>query len=173
MKPKNSKDRRNSIFKFGLMFLFTIALIVTAFFFDFDRIPFKENSVLRKRSAFVEKEMGFQKDFSRGMLKIEKLIDSLNSPDKEEDLYFINRSIDEEIADLSQSIETNDTTYRYKMYVNIIKSYRQIKEMKSDIYQQKKEFQKLDEYKTALEETKDQLERANDKLDLCRASLRR
>lgn len=172
MKPKNSKERRSSILKFAILFLFTVALIVTAFFFDFDRIPFKENSVLREGKASIEKDVKFQKDFSKGMFKIEKLIDSLSRPDKEDDLYYINRSLESEIGDLSETIDPNDTTYRYKMYVNIVSSYRQIKEMKSLLSKQKKEFKKLEEYKTALSEVREQLERAQTNLDLCRASSR-
>ncbi|WP_299438963.1 type VI secretion system TssO [uncultured Aquimarina sp.] len=170
MKPKNSKERRNSVLKFALLFLFTVALIVTAFFFDFDRVPLKENEVLRERSASVEKDVKFQKDFSKGMFKIEKLIDSLNRPDKKEDLYYINRSLESEIGDLSETIDPNDTTYRYKMYVNIVSSYRQIKEMKDLLSKQEEEFKELEEYKIALEKTREQLERSKSDLDLCRAS---
>jgi len=172
MKPKNSKERRNSVLKFAVLFLFTVALIVTAFFFDFDRIPFKENEVLRERKAVIEKKEKFQKDFSKGMFTIEKLIDSLNRPDKKEDLYYINRSLESEIGDLSETIDPKDTTYAYKMYVNIVSSYRQIKEMKALLSKQEAEVKKLEEYKTALRETREQLDKAKTDLDLCRASRR-
>ncbi|SEK24732.1 hypothetical protein SAMN04487910_0068 [Aquimarina amphilecti] len=171
MKPKNSKERRNSVLKFALLFLFTAALIVTAFFFDFDRIPFKENEVLRERTAIVEKDAKFQKDFSKGMFKIEKLIDSLERPGKEDNLYYINRNLESEIGDLNEAIDPNDTTYRYKMYVNIVSSYRQIKELKAQLAKQKKEFQEFDEYKAALEKAREQLDRARSDLDRCRAAL--
>jgi len=172
MKPKNSKERRSSILKFGLLFLFTVALIVTAFFFDFDRVPFRENEVLREKTAIVENDVKFQKDFSKGMFRIEKLIDSLSRPDKKEDIYYINRSLESEIADLSETIDTKDTTFRKRMYVNIVSAYRQIKEMKEVIESQKKEFKELEDYKTALRETREQLERANTSLELCRARCR-
>ncbi|WP_108803063.1 type VI secretion system TssO [Aquimarina sp. Aq107] len=171
MKPKNSKERRNSVLKFALLFLFTAALIVTAFFFDFDRIPFKENEVLRERTAIVEKDAKFQKDFSKGMFKIEKLIDSLERPGKEDNLYYINRNLESEIGDLNEAIDPNDTTYRYKMYVNIVSSYRQIKELKAQLAKQEKEFQEFEEYKAALEKAREQLDRARSDLDRCRAAL--
>ncbi|MGY3793336.1 type VI secretion system TssO [uncultured Aquimarina sp.] len=172
MKPKNSKERRNSVLKFALLFLFTVALIVTAFFFDFDRVPLKENEVLRERTAIVEKDAKFQKDFSKGMFKIEKLIDSLDRPGKEDNLYYINRNLESEIGDLNEAIDQKDTTYRYKMYVNIVTSYRQIKELKAELAKQKKEFQEFEEYKEALEKTREQLDRARTDLDRCRASRR-
>ena len=172
MKPKNSKERRNSVLKFALLFLFTAALIVTAFFFDFDRVPLKENEVLRERTAIVEKDAKFQREFSKGMIKIEKLIDSLDRPGKEDNLYYINRNLESEIGDLNEAIDQKDTTYRYKMYVNIVTSYRQIKELKAQLEKQKKEFQELEEYKEALEKTREQLDRTRTDLDRLRASCR-
>ncbi|MHA7059438.1 type VI secretion system TssO [Aquimarina sp. M1] len=172
MKPKNSKERRNSILKFALLFLFTVALIVTAFFFDFDRVPLWDNKVLRESLSSVEGDVRFQKDFSKSMFKIEKLIDSLNRPGKKEDLYYINRSLESEIGDLSETIDPKDTTYRYKMYVNIVSSYRQIKEMKALLSKQEEEFKKLEEYKNALRETRERLERVQSDLDLMRARCR-
>lgn len=169
MKPKNSKERRNSVLKFALLFLFTVALIVTAFFFDFDRVPLRENEVLRARTAIVEKDAKFQKDFSKGMSRIEKLIDSLDKTDKEDDLYLIDRKLKSEIGDLTEAIDKKDTTYRYKMYVNIVTSYRQIKDLKAQLAKQKKEFSEFEEYKTALTKKSEQLERTMTSLELCRA----
>lgn len=172
MKPKNSKERRNSVLKFALLFLFTVALIVTAFFFDFDRVPLKENEVLRERTAIVEKDAKFQRDFSKGMFKIERLIDSLDRPGKEDNLYYINRNLESEIGDLNEAIDPSDTTYRYRMYVNIVTSYRQIKELKAELAKQKKDILELEEYKEALEKTREQLERARSDYDRCLASRR-
>ena len=169
MKAKNSKERRSSVLKFGVLFIVTIALIVVALFFDFNIVPFKENKVLRDRVASFDKSEKFEKDFSKGMLKIEKLIDSLGNPNKEEDLYYINRSLESEIGDLGATIEKNDTTYRYKMYVSIVNSYRQRKEIASEIYKKDKEFKKLEEYKTAWKEAESKLQRSLSDLDLCRA----
>ncbi|MGB0789418.1 MAG: type VI secretion system TssO, partial [Marinirhabdus sp.] len=46
MKAKNQKARRSSFLKFLLLFVVTLLIVVTAFFFDFKIMPFKENKVL-------------------------------------------------------------------------------------------------------------------------------
>lgn len=128
MKSKNSIERRNSILKFMLLFVVTAALIVIAFFFDFDRIPFKENLVLRERAISVEKDIAFQKEFSENMEKIKKLIDSLDT--QGQDVSYLAQIINKDIADLQRSIPKEDETFRYGMYTNIINSYLELKDTK-------------------------------------------
>ena len=65
MEPKNKKERTKSVLKFSLLFLVTIALILVATFFDFDRLPLKENSVLRGKVISADKELVYQKEFSK------------------------------------------------------------------------------------------------------------
>mgnify|MGYP003672431991 FL=1 len=66
MKPKNTKDRRNSFLKFLLLFLLTTGTIITAIFFNF-KVPAKENALLKEQSKMVKKEMDFQSKFSKEM----------------------------------------------------------------------------------------------------------
>ncbi len=166
MKPKNSKERRNSILKFALLFLFTVALIVTAFFFDFNRVPFKENSVLRERSESVEKEMLFQKGFSDGMKNVEALIDSLDVPGQ--NLQYINARISSTIVDLQKSIPKEDSTYRYDMYTNIVNSYVDIQEFKAKLNEYDGVDQRIEEYKEELDRVRKELTEANRYLDALR-----
>ncbi|MDH7446795.1 type VI secretion system TssO [Aquimarina sp. 2201CG14-23] len=166
MKPKNSKERRNSVLKFGLLFLFTVALIVTAFFFDFDRVPFKENSVLRERSASVEKEIQFQKEFSDGMENVKSLIDSLDTPGQ--NLQYINAKISSTIVDLQKSIPKEDSTYRYDMYTNIVNSYVDIQAFKSKLKEYDGVDQRIEEYKEELDRLRQELNEANRYLDALR-----
>ncbi|KAA1245332.1 type VI secretion system TssO [Aquimarina sp. RZ0] len=168
MKPKNSKERRNSILKFSLLFLFTAALIVTAFFFDFNRVPFKENSVLRERSASVEKEMQFQEGFSKGMKEVESLVDSLDIPGQ--NLSYINQLINSKIIDLKKTIPVEDSTYRYDMYTSIVNSYLDIKEMKGNLKEYGKLKSDLAEYKEELDRVTQELKEANRSLDIYRAN---
>ncbi|OED39487.1 hypothetical protein AB834_00225 [PVC group bacterium (ex Bugula neritina AB1)] len=168
MKPKNSKERRDSILKFALLFLFTVALIVTAFFFDFDRVPFKENSVLRERTASIEKEMYFQEEFSGRMLEIKSLIDSLDIPGQ--NLSYINSMINSKIVDLQKSIPTEDSTYRYDMYSNIVNSYVDIQAMKSKLKEYDEIDKRMAEYKEELTRVREELNLANRNLDAYRLS---
>ena len=102
MKSKNSKERRNSILKFALLFVITTTLIVLAFFFDFSRVPLKENAVLRERSVSIEREVKFQEKFSSEMINIRSLLDSLDTPGQ--NTQYINALINSNIVDLEKSI---------------------------------------------------------------------
>ncbi|WP_062061879.1 type VI secretion system TssO [Aquimarina longa] len=156
MKPKNNKERRNSILKFSLLFVFTAALIVIAFFFDFDRIPLKENSVLREQSVAVQKEIKFQEKFSDEMITIRSLLDSLDTPGQ--NIQYINALINSKIVDLQKSIPKEDSTYRYDMYNNVVKSFVDLQGLKTKL----KEFDNVD---AQLEEYEDELDRVNQELD--------
>ncbi|MBQ4821288.1 type VI secretion system TssO [Aquimarina sp. MMG016] len=166
MKPKNSKERRNSILKFSLLFLFTTALIVTAFYFDFDRVPFKENAVWRERSALIEKEMEYQKKFSKGMKEVRSLIDSLDVPGQ--NLQYLNQVISSKIVDLQKTIPKEDSTYRYDMYTNIIDSYVNIHDLKTKLREFDDVDERIEEYKEELEKTRKELNEANRYLDAVR-----
>ncbi|WP_109852699.1 type VI secretion system TssO [Aquimarina sp. AU58] len=166
MKPKNSKERRNSILKFSLLFIFTVTLIVLAFFFDFDRVPLKENSVLREQSKAIKTEMQFQEEFSSEMFAIRSLLDSLDTPGQ--NIQYINALINSKIVDLQKSIPEEDSTYRYNMYNSIVKSFVDLQGLKTKL----KEFEdvdaQLEEYEEELERVNQELEKANRYLDALR-----
>ncbi|WP_108868978.1 type VI secretion system TssO [Aquimarina aquimarini] len=166
MKPKNSKERRNSILKFALLFLFTATLIVITFFFDFDRVPLKENSVLRERSKAIETEVQFQEKFSGEMVKIRSLLDSLDTPGQ--NTQYINALLNSKIVDLQKSIPEEDSTYRYDMYNSIVKSFVDLQGFKNKL----KEFEdvdtKLEEYEIELERVNLELEKAKRYVDALR-----
>lgn len=66
MKPKNSKERRNSFLKFLLIFLVTVGTIVGAVYFNF-QISNKENEVLKEQASLVKEELKFQASFANKM----------------------------------------------------------------------------------------------------------
>ena len=65
MEPKNKKERTSSILKFAILFALTVILILVATFFDFNRLPLKENNVLRDKISSVKKERVYQEAFSK------------------------------------------------------------------------------------------------------------
>ncbi|WP_103070937.1 type VI secretion system TssO [Aquimarina sediminis] len=166
MKPKNSKERRNSILKFSLLFIFTVTLIVVTFFFDFDRVPLKENSVLRERSKAIETEMQFQEKFSTEMTAIRSLLDSLDTPGQ--NIQYINALINSKIVDLQKSIPEEDSTYRYNMYNSIVKSFVDLQGLKTKLKDFEDVDAQLDEYEQELDRVNLELEKANRYLDALR-----
>ncbi|WP_103865882.1 type VI secretion system TssO [Aquimarina sp. I32.4] len=166
MKPKNSKERRNSILKFALLFLFTATLIVITFFFDFDRVPLKENSVLRERSKAIETEVQFQEKFSGEMVKIRSLLDSLDTPGQ--NTQYINALLNSKIVDLQKSIPEEDSTYRYDMYNSIVKSFVDLQGFKNKLKDFEDVDTKLEEYEIELERVNLELEKAKRYVDALR-----
>ena len=53
MEAQNKKERRASIIKFSVLFAITTAVILGATYFDFNRMPLKENKVLKPSSVLA------------------------------------------------------------------------------------------------------------------------
>ncbi|GAA0873406.1 hypothetical protein GCM10009117_25530 [Gangjinia marincola] len=166
MKSKNYKERRQSILKFALLFIITMAIIVTAFYFDFDRVPFKENKLLREQSVAIQNEFQFQEKFSTEMEEISSLLDSLDIPGQ--NLSYINYQIDTKIVDLQNSIPKEDSTYRYDMYANIVNSFVNMQEYKNKLNEYSDVDARLVEFKEKLEEAREDLTECNRTLDIYR-----
>ncbi|TPN81245.1 type VI secretion system TssO [Aquimarina algicola] len=170
MKPKNNKERRNSILKFSVLFIFTIGLIVFAFFFDFDRVPLKIADHLMERSKAIEKEMEFQEQFSNNMSEIQSLIDTLDTPDLNYRHY--NAMIDTKIVDLQKSIPVKDSTYRFKMYNDIVNSYADLHDYRNKLKELEDVEIQLEDYKEELEKVKEDLLKANEYIQVLQNSRR-
>ncbi len=169
MKPKNVKERRNSFLKFLLLFLVTVATIVTAIFFTF-KVPTKENDLLKGEAKRIKKEVEFQNNFSDEMNNVKRMIDSLNKPGTNIPLQ--TSSINNKLVDMHKMIPTKDSTYRYDMYQNIVKTYSDLQEAKDRLRALRDSEGKIAEYKEALEECRDNLKQAERDLDIARASMK-
>lgn len=149
MEPKNKKERTTSVLKFSLLFLVTIILIVVATFFDFNRLPFKENSILRSKVIIADKELIYQKEFSSKSHEIKALIDSLDRPGQ--NIQYFNALINSKIVELQESIPEKDSTNNYEMYVNSLQSYVDIQELKTKLKSYDGVDAKLEEYRHELD----------------------
>lgn len=148
MKPKNLKERRGRFLKFILLFLLTVATIMALVFFNF-RVPKKENSLLKAQAKSIKKETEFQNGFSKKMKTLRNMIDSLDVPGQ--NISFQKSLINSNLADLQKTIPTKDSTYKYDMYIGIVKLY-------SDLVQSKDKLRDLKEAESTIAEYKDELE---------------
>lgn len=149
MKPKNKKERTQSILKFVLIFGITLLLALVAFYFDFNTLPFKENKILKERIVQVKKEEEFQKAFSKKAVEINSLIDSLDTPGI--NLQYFNALINDKIVDLQKSIPARDSTANYELYVNSVQSYVDVQELKTKLKNFEDVDKKLLEYAQEVE----------------------
>ena len=170
MKAKNSKARRNSFLKFLLLFIITTGLIVGALYFDFNVLPNRENAVLRKQASDIEKENGFQKEFSRELFQLRGMIDSLDMSQDESNRLFLNNVLSNQTVKLKTSIPRRDSTYRYDMYSNIIWSYAEIQKLKNELHSYADIKEDLEKYKEANRDCEEELKEAQRNLDIYRNS---
>lgn len=167
MKPKNSKERRASFFKFLALFIVTITAILFAVFFNY-KVPNKENSILKNQVKAIEKEMIFQDNFSNEMIAIRSMIDSLDA--KGQNLSYQNSLISTKLVDLQKTIPTKDSTYKYDMYSNIVAVYADLQEAKDELSSLKDAKNTIEEYKLALDRCRVDLKQTERDLYIARGS---
>lgn len=76
MEVLNKKQRSRAYWFFVLFFVITVAMLITAVFFN-TYFPFKENSLLKKENAKIHKEMETQDKFSFQLEKVKSAVDSI------------------------------------------------------------------------------------------------
>lgn len=167
MKPKNSKERRNSFLKFLALFVVTVGFIVTTIFFTF-QIPKKENSILKEDIKAVNKERVFQEEFEQGMVDIKSMIDSLDVPGQ--NISYQNSLISDKLVDLQGKIPTKDSRINYNLYKGIVTSLVDLQESKTKLKGLHDAENTIEEYKTALDGCKDDYEEIKRDLDIARRS---
>jgi len=163
MKPKNSKERRNSFLKFLLIFVFTVATIVTAVFFNF-QIAKKENEVLKEQAIRVKEERKFQSEFANKMDEVVVMIDSLTAPGAT--IAFDNAEIGKRLSDLQNSIPTKDSTINYNLYNKIVKTFVNLQKSQNRLIEVRDTEEKIKEFEIELSKCDAQVIRLNRELQV-------
>ncbi len=148
MKPKNSKERRNSFFKFLLLFVVTVGFIIVTIFFTF-QIPKKENSLLKEEILSVNKERTFQEGFQLEMSRVKHMIDTLDTPGL--NLPFQNAQISEKLVDLQELIPIKDTDVNYELYKGMVDALADLQKSEMKLKGLADAENKIEDYKTALD----------------------
>jgi hypothetical protein len=133
----NAKLRNQAFWKFLILFLVTIAIIVGAAYFPI-HIPFKNNRQLNGKVSNYEQQVFNQKEFMISADQIKTLIDSLGTNDGNDAL--LERNIADKLTGLSKKIESlpgADTIYAStnQSTVNLFHDYL---ESKQQLMQSKK-----------------------------------
>lgn len=159
MEILNKKERTNSFLLFLLMFVITVGILFTAFFFSY-KLPWKENTVLRTENQKIRYEFLYQKKFIKNLEKVDKLIDSLENT--REGYFFLEQSINADLIDIKSEIP-KDSLDDKSMYENLILTYKKLMDAKRDLKQvenAKNEIDDLNEQLSASEKEIGQLEKA-------------
>ena len=164
MEVLNKKNRRSAYWLFVLFFVLTVAVLVTAVFFN-AYFPFKENSLLKSENAKMKKEMETQDQFSFQLEKVKLAVDSIGMP-KQND--FFNEKLGLSIlADMYKQLP-KDTLKNKNMYNNTILTFKDLIDPKKQIKQLSGNQTTMDSLSTINKTLKAEYDKMKTDLDVCR-----
>lgn len=170
MKPQNYKERNIALLKFVLLFTVTCTLVVVAVFFG-TRLPVKENEYLRDRLRTVEFQLQAERRFAGRMENIKQLLDSMDLPNVNSD--YMQQLISAELAGVQSIIPVSDSSYRQKMYSNVLQTYLELKTAKHSLIKMKGVEKSIEEYSQLVDQYSEELRQTQRDLDICRQLPRR
>ncbi|WP_373518494.1 type VI secretion system TssO [Pricia sp.] len=159
MEILNKKERANAFLLFLLMFVITVGILFSAFFYSY-KLPWKENTVLRAENQKIRYEFLYQKKFIKELEKVDTLIDSLENT--REGYFFLEQSINADLIDIKSGIP-KDSLDDKSMYENLVLTYKKLMDAKRDLKQvenAKNEIDDLNEQLSASEKEIGHLEKA-------------
>ena len=164
MKPKNSKERRNSFLKFSALFLVTVGMIMVAVFFTY-KVPTKENAQLREETKVIGTAMEFQSGFFNEMESVKSMIDSLDVPGQ--NTAYQKSLITNKLVELQNTIPIkDDDTHLYDMHTTIIELYVELQTAKDKLHALRDAESTIEEYEEALDKCRSELKEAERELRL-------
>jgi methylthioribose-1-phosphate isomerase len=157
MDPLNKKERSTAFIKFLLLFIAGIVIILIPFYFLVG-LPQEENSLVNEDLNVMQKELVFQRDvFAVQVDSVKSLISKFDMPGQ--DIDKLKGAIGLKLSEMEKSF-AGDTTWRGKMYGNVVKCLSDLKESRSTIMDLNLKLKKCQE---SLDETGKELEKAKDK----------
>lgn len=165
MKPQNTKERNIAFLKFVLLFTLTCAVVVLAVFFG-TRLPVKENEYLRDRLRSMEQQLEAERQFAGKMEGVKYLLDSMDMPNVNPD--YMQQLISSELATVQSAIPMSDSTYRQKMYSNVLQTYLELKTAKHSLIKMKDVEKSISEYSKLVDQYSEELKQTQRDLDICR-----
>ncbi|KNB63062.1 type VI secretion system TssO [Chryseobacterium sp. Hurlbut01] len=164
MEVLNQKQRNKAYWFFVLFFVITVAVLVSAVFFN-AYFPFKENSLLKKENVKMQKEMEIQDKFSFQLEKVKAAVDSMGMP-KQND--FFNEKLSLSIlADMYNQLP-KDTLKNKNMYNNTIMTYKDLIDAKKQIKQLSGNQVLMDSLSTINKTLKAEYDKMKTDLEVCR-----
>ncbi|MGJ8737157.1 type VI secretion system TssO [Zobellia laminariae] len=164
MEILNKKERTSSFLLFLLMFVITVGILFTAFFYSY-KLPWKENTVLRKENKKMQYEFLYQKKFINTLEDVDKQIDSLDTV--KEGWFFVEQSIIKNLIDLRSDIPKDSLDDR-SMYENLVLTYNKLVDAKRDLKQVETARQEIKDLEEQVTDYEKEISRLNTALDLAK-----
>ena len=131
MQPKNKSERAKAFVNFLLLFVLSIAIILTMVFFSI-QVPVKEADDLRGKIHNIEKERASGAEFLTRMSEIVSKLDSINNSQRPE---FMDIEIKESLSNLKAKVDA-DSVYDKVLYGEVVKVLWTVQESKKKLREQ-------------------------------------
>lgn len=164
MEVLNKKERISSFLLFLLMFVITVGILFTAFFFSF-KFPWKENEVLRTENQKIRYEFLYQKKFMQELQVVDRLIDSLDH--SKEGYFFLEQSINADLIDIKRGLPQDSLDDR-SLYENVILTYKKLIDAKRDLKQVETAKNEIDDLNNQISEYEKDVNSLEKALELSR-----
>jgi hypothetical protein len=129
MTPQNKAERRKAFTTFLLLFIVTIALVITIVFFSM-QVPFKQNEQFRDEFAKVESERNFTDSFSTNVKETVSLLDSINLHGANS--VYLDARIESSLKNMYSMVEKGPDAQK-DFYRSTVKSLEDLQKAKKDI----------------------------------------
>jgi energy-coupling factor transporter transmembrane protein EcfT len=125
--PINTAERNSAFWKFLFFFVLTVAMIVTAIFFN-TKLPFVENALLKEKAENANAQSLAQEKFNKSINEVKVLLDSMDKPQAQ--LNFINDNISNKLTNLN-NIYIVDNSVQAGLDKTIISTLQSFSTLKS------------------------------------------
>ncbi|MEO6843525.1 MAG: type VI secretion system TssO [Ginsengibacter sp.] len=130
MQPKNKSERTKAFLNFILLFVVSIAIILTTVFFSI-QVPVKQANNLSKKMYQVEKERASTNNFFFKMSEIIEMLDSINNSNNPE---LLDIQITQKIGDLLTKVNSDSSLlYNKLLYEKIAASMIDLQKTKASV----------------------------------------
>ena len=164
MEVLNKPQRRSAYWFFVLFFLITVAVLITAVFFN-AYFPFKENSLFKAENLKMKKEMETQDKFSFQLEKVKTTVDSIGV--KGQNDFFNEKLALSILADMYKQLP-KDTLKNKNMYNNTIMTYKDLIDAKKQVKQLSGNYVLMDSLSTINKTLKQEYDKMKIDLEVCK-----
>lgn len=153
MQPVNKSERTKAFVNFLLLFLLSLAIILSTVFFSV-QVPFKQNKELRSQNNIVQRDRVFTADFLNGMSGIVRMLDTINTSPKPD---LLDGEISESLKRLNAKVNA-DSAYDKNLYLNVVQNMydlqiakKQLRELTAKDYSANDLYKQIEDYRARLE----------------------
>jgi hypothetical protein len=164
MEVLNKKQRSSAYWFFVLFFIITVALLITAVFFN-AYFPFKENSLLKSENTKMKKDMETQAKFSFQLEKVKAAVDSMGVQGQND--FFNEKLALSILADMYKQLP-KDTLKNKVMYNNTIMTFKDLIDAKKEIKQLSGNQITMDSLSSINKTLKEEYDKMKTDLEVCK-----